>query len=110
MRSCWRRARRRVRNRPNSFTAAMRLLYRPRRRAYSGILTAALLSLGSIFPASASENAEVEIIYLSAPGQDRAIAGARLGLADNNGTGRFLGQSFRLREIAITDEKIGADP
>jgi len=88
----------------------MRLPYRPRRRAYSGILTAALLALGSISPASASENAEVEIVYLSVPGQDRAIAGARLGLADNNGTGRFLGQSFRLREVTIPDEKIEIDP
>ena len=44
------------------------------------------------------------------PGQDRAIAGARLGLADNNGTGRFLGQSFRLREVTIPDEKIEIDP
>jgi ABC transporter substrate binding protein (PQQ-dependent alcohol dehydrogenase system) len=69
-----------------------------------------LLALASTFPASASENAEVEIVYLSAPGQDRAIAGARLGLADNNGTGRFLGQSFRLREVTIPDEKIEIDP
>src|SRR5437764_2262084 len=104
------RAKRRVRNRPNSSTEAMRLPYRPRRRAYSGILTAALLALGSISPASASENAEVEIVYLSVPGQDRAIAGARLGLADNNGTGRFLGQSFRLREVTIPAEKIEIDP
>src|SRR5437763_10229052 len=104
------RAKRRVRDRPNSSTEAMRLPYRPRRRAYSGILTAALLALGSISPASASENAEVEIVYLSVSGQDRAVAGARLGLADNNGTGRFIGQSFRLREVTIPEEKIEADP
>ena len=88
----------------------MPLPYRPRRGAYSVILVAALLPLSSIFPASASENAEVEILYLSAPGQDRGAAGARLGLADSNGTGRFLGQSFRLREATISDEKVEADP
>src|SRR3954451_18676805 len=104
------RARWQAKNRPNSFTEAMRLPYRPRRRAYSGTLVAALLALGSIFRVSASKKAEIEIVYLSLPQQDRAIAGARLGLADNNGTGRFLGQSFRLREVTIPDEKIEIDP
>src|SRR3954454_22773272 len=104
------RARWQAKNRPNSFTEAMRLPYRPRRRAYSGTLVAALLALGSIFPVSASKKAEIEIVYLSLPQQDRAIAGARLGLADNNGTGRFLGQSFRLREATISNEKIEVDP
>lgn len=77
-------------------------------------LAAALLNLLLVFvPAlsagadeTASTKGEVEIVYLSAPGQQRALAGARLGLADNNGTGRFLGQSFRLREVMIFDEKI----
>jgi ABC transporter substrate binding protein (PQQ-dependent alcohol dehydrogenase system) len=41
--------------------------------------------------------------------KDEGIAGARLGLGDNNGTGRFLGQEFRLGEIAVTDDD-AADP
>src|SRR5205085_11064785 len=52
---------------------------------------------------------EIEIVYLSQPGQTQALAGARLGLADDNATGRFLGQSFRLRDLTISDEKIVAD-
>jgi ABC transporter substrate binding protein (PQQ-dependent alcohol dehydrogenase system) len=59
---------------------------------------------------SAPPKGEVEVVHLSAPGQNQAIAGARLGLSDNNGTGRFLGQSFRLREAAISNETIEADP
>jgi ABC transporter substrate binding protein (PQQ-dependent alcohol dehydrogenase system) len=72
-----------------------------------------LVSLASAFSAAAEESAPakdaVEIVYLSAPGNAQAIAGARLGISDDNGTGRFLGQSFRLREIAISAEKIEDD-
>jgi len=52
---------------------------------------------------------EIEIVYLSQPGQTQALAGARLGLADDNATGGFLGQSFRLRDLTISDEKIVVD-
>lgn len=34
---------------------------------------------------------------------DDGVAGARLGLADNNTTGRFTGQTFRLEDRAISD-------
>ncbi len=72
-----------------------------------------LVSLASAFSAAAEESAPakdaVEIVYLSAPGNAQAIAGARLGISDDNGTGRFLGQSFRLREVAISHEKVEAD-
>lgn len=59
---------------------------------------------------SPRDKGEIQITYLSVPGQERAIAGARLGLADDNGTGRFLGQSFGLRETTLPDGKTEADP
>jgi ABC transporter substrate binding protein (PQQ-dependent alcohol dehydrogenase system) len=78
------------------------------------VLPSVLIGLTLALPALAQDNpsskGEVEIVYLSAPGHERAIDGARLGTADDNGTGRFLGQSFRLREAAISDEKLDADP
>ena len=78
------------------------------------ILVSLLIALAAPLPVRADDSAvakgEVEIVYLSAPGHDQAIAGARLGISDDNGTGRFLGQGFRLREVAISDEKIEADP
>jgi ABC transporter substrate binding protein (PQQ-dependent alcohol dehydrogenase system) len=42
--------------------------------------------------------------YLDQPPQDEGIQGARLGIADNNTTGNFTGQSFALVE-AIVSEK-----
>jgi ABC transporter substrate binding protein (PQQ-dependent alcohol dehydrogenase system) len=77
------------------------------------VLAAALLAAttcGAVAQDSHPPGGEIEILYLSAPGQDRAIAGARLGIADDNGTGRFLGQRFRLRQIAISGDRIEADP
>jgi ABC transporter substrate binding protein (PQQ-dependent alcohol dehydrogenase system) len=53
---------------------------------------------------------EIQVVYVSAPGQDRAVAGARLGVLEDNGTGRFLGQKFSLREVSVSDEKPEADP
>jgi ABC transporter substrate binding protein (PQQ-dependent alcohol dehydrogenase system) len=38
------------------------------------------------------------LTYLDQPPEDEGIQGARLGLADNNTTGRFTGQSFTLIE------------
>jgi ABC transporter substrate binding protein (PQQ-dependent alcohol dehydrogenase system) len=81
-------------------------------------LAAALLNLLLVFvpalSAGADETAptkgEVEILYFAMPGHDHALAGALLGVSDDNGTGRFLGQSFRLREVMIPDEKIEPGP
>ena len=80
-------------------------------RRPSLILLAALMVGG---PAMAEEtapaNRELQIVYLSAAGQQRALAGARLGILDDNGTGRFLGRSFSLRETTFSDERPEADP
>lgn len=40
---------------------------------------------------------------LDLPADDDGIAGARLGLADNNTTGRFTGQTFTLEDRAVSD-------
>jgi ABC transporter substrate binding protein (PQQ-dependent alcohol dehydrogenase system) len=73
-----------------------------------------LVGLVAARPAGADNSApakgEIEIVYLSTPGHDQAIAGVRVGIADDNGTGRFLGQSFRLNEVAVSDEKVETDP
>ncbi|HEX3501521.1 MAG TPA: ABC transporter substrate-binding protein, partial [Stellaceae bacterium] len=42
--------------------------------------------------------------FMEAPPQDDGIAGARLGIVDNNTTGRFTGQSFALDEQVIEGE------
>src|SRR2546423_8142001 len=42
--------------------------------------------------------------YLDQPPQDEGIQGARLGIADNNTTGHFTGQSFVLSEAIVAQE------
>ena len=41
--------------------------------------------------------------YLDQPPQDEGIQGARLGIADNNTTGHFTGQSFTLAEVIVPE-------
>ena len=41
--------------------------------------------------------------YLDQPPQDEGIQGARLGIADNNTTGHFTGQSFTLTETLVPE-------
>ena len=41
------------------------------------------------------------ISLLDRPAPDDGLAGARLGLADNNTTGAFLGQSFELADVPV---------
>jgi ABC transporter substrate binding protein (PQQ-dependent alcohol dehydrogenase system) len=41
--------------------------------------------------------------YLDQPPQDEGIQGARLGIADDNTTGRFTGQSFTLAEVIVPE-------
>jgi ABC transporter substrate binding protein (PQQ-dependent alcohol dehydrogenase system) len=41
--------------------------------------------------------------YLDQPPADEGLAGAKLGLADNQTTGQFLNQSFHLDEAVVTD-------
>jgi ABC transporter substrate binding protein (PQQ-dependent alcohol dehydrogenase system) len=42
--------------------------------------------------------------YLDQPPQDEGIRGARLGIADNETTGHFTGQSFVLTETIVPDD------
>ena len=42
--------------------------------------------------------------YLDQPPQDEGIQGARLGIADNDTTGRFTGQSFTLTEAIVPED------
>ena len=45
---------------------------------------------------SQTANRTLSHAYLDQPPADEGIQGARLGIADNNTTGRFIGQSFEL--------------
>jgi ABC transporter substrate binding protein (PQQ-dependent alcohol dehydrogenase system) len=48
--------------------------------------------------------------YLDQPPQDEGIQGARLGITDNETTGRFTGQSFTLTEAIVPEDgDIAAD-
>lgn len=49
-------------------------------------------------PAPSSYDAE------AAP-EDEGLAGAKMGIADNNTTGRFTKQTYTLDEVALTDDK-----
>ncbi len=42
--------------------------------------------------------------YLDQPPQDEGIQGARLGIADNDTTGHFTGQSFTLTEAIVPED------
>ncbi|HEX3471469.1 MAG TPA: hypothetical protein VHT28_09815, partial [Silvibacterium sp.] len=42
--------------------------------------------------------------YLDQPPQDEGIQGARLGIADNDTTGHFTGQSFTLTETIVSED------
>jgi hypothetical protein len=58
---------------------------------------------------SQTANRTVSHAYLDQPPADEGIQGARLGIADNNTTGRFTGQSFELAErLAPADGDIDA--
>jgi ABC transporter substrate binding protein (PQQ-dependent alcohol dehydrogenase system) len=47
--------------------------------------------------------------FMEAPPADEGIAGARLGIADDNTTGRFTGQDFALDEAVVADRAEIAD-
>ena len=44
------------------------------------------------------------LTYLDQPPEDEGIQGARLGIADNDTTGRFTGQSFELVERVVPED------
>ncbi|WP_238182597.1 ABC transporter substrate-binding protein [Methylobacterium trifolii] len=52
-------------------------------------------------PAPSSYDAE-------APPEDEGVAGARMGIADTNTTGRFTKQSYALDEVALTEGGVSA--
>jgi ABC transporter substrate binding protein (PQQ-dependent alcohol dehydrogenase system) len=52
---------------------------------------------------------KVPISLLDYPPDNNGVAGARLALADNNGTGKFLGQRFELEEIRLKEGAEGGD-
>src|SRR6202022_1731011 len=73
-----------------------------------------VLSLAHRFPARAADAIEIKIGYLrlalskqqpisliDEPNDDDGIAGARLAIEDNNGTGRFTNQRFTLEDLRL---------
>src|ERR1041384_2368236 len=70
--------------------------------------------LAAVFPSAAAEAAEVGIGYLhdaphretlsllDVPAADNGLAGARLGIEDDNTTGKFLSQHFELVETKLS--------
>ncbi len=99
--------------RPNDSTRAG-----PGRRDVLAAIGAAAL-LGAPHARAADATADIRVGYLhwaephptisllDKPAADNGMAGARIGLADNNTTGRFLGQQFTLIEA---DLRAGDDP
>src|SRR6266481_3469261 len=59
---------------------------------------------------SQTANRTVAHAYLDQPPTDEGIEGARLGIADNNTTGHFTGQSFELVERLVPAESDMAAP
>jgi ABC transporter substrate binding protein (PQQ-dependent alcohol dehydrogenase system) len=53
---------------------------------------------------------KVPISLLDYPPGNNGVAGARLALVDNNGTGKFIGQRFELEEVHLKDGAEGGDP
>jgi len=89
------------------------LLERNSLKSGLSVLAAACLWLVLSMPQARAQT-DIEILYLEhqqerpatlsnldAPPEDDGLQGARLGIADNNTTGRFLKQSYRLREVIV---------
>lgn len=56
-----------------------------------------------------AEEPRIPLTFLEPVSEDEGVQGARLGLADNNTTGRFLGQSFELVEAVVEEDGSVAD-
>jgi ABC transporter substrate binding protein (PQQ-dependent alcohol dehydrogenase system) len=73
-----------------------------------------VLAPASISAAAAADPVEIKIGYLHGterketislldlPSPDNGVAGARLGIEDNNTTGKFLNQHFELQEVRLS--------
>ncbi|MBV8961926.1 MAG: hypothetical protein JOY97_02415, partial [Hyphomicrobiales bacterium] len=101
-------------------TSSCRLMPRLRRLALILLL---LLPFAGGLPGRAADPAEIRIGYLrlveskqqpisllDEPNDDDGIAGARLGVEDNNGTGRFTNQHFSIEDLRVkpTDDAAAA--
>ena len=83
-----------------------------------GLLLMVLLVIAALAPAAASAREEtvqigwlsravkrtLPLSYLDQPPQEEGIQGARLGIADNDTTGHFTGQSFTLTEAIVPED------
>src|SRR5262245_29810031 len=71
----------------------------------AGVAAAADIRIGYLrLPES-----KATISLLDTPSDTDGIAGARLAIADNNTTGRFLGQTFVLEDFRLKDTDKPAD-
>ncbi len=102
-----------------SHTLVSRGLPQAGRQTLLGILCAIAIAwhgprAAAAAPATATGNLEIAYLtqtakreapfpYLDAPPVDEGIQGARLGIADDNTTGHFTGQSFALREVVVPE-------
>jgi ABC transporter substrate binding protein (PQQ-dependent alcohol dehydrogenase system) len=83
------------------------------------VLLAVVIVLSAVSPAVGGDGSEATVrvgwlslatkrslplSYLDQPPEDEGIQGARLGIADDNTTGRFTGQSFALTESIVPEE------
>jgi ABC transporter substrate binding protein (PQQ-dependent alcohol dehydrogenase system) len=87
-------------------------------QGFFAALAAALLVVA--LPARAAGSAEIKIGYLrlphveetvsilDSPSPDDGIAGARLAIEDDNTTGRFLGQTFTIEDVPVTQGSVPA--
>ena len=83
-----------------------------------GLLLVILILAGALAPAASHAGEQVVRIgwlsqaikrtlplsYLDQPPQDEGVQGARLGVADNDTTGHFTGQSFTLIETIVPEK------
>src|ERR1700759_3175962 len=83
-----------------------------------GLVQLALIVIAALAPAASGAGEEtvqigwlsqavkriLPLSYLDQPPQDEGVQGARLGIADNNTTGHFTGQSFNLTEAIVPED------
>ncbi len=84
-------------------------------RAGLALLALMPLSARAQQPAQAPIDTHIGLIYRPQPApssydaeaapEDEGLAGAKMGIADNNTTGRFTKQTYTLDDIALTDDK-----
>lgn len=85
-------------------------------RVTSALLAAGLVLLACLSGARAADSVEIAIVYLLVEKDqrpplslvepiitDKGLAGAKVAIADNNTTGRFLNQSYSLIEAVVPD-------